>query len=612
VFERTKPDVERPSGEWLGTWQPVEPLAAGGSLVLWRVTGADGRAALLRLYPRFQRQDTWRRFKTAAAQRSRLDDHQRLATVTEVGAYGRPHVLLEDPVGEPLATRIEREPLSPAVALRVFDDVLAGLDALSHAGMPPVDLTPADVFVVGDRGLLLADSGMLVEVLRGRCLNPDHAAPERVRTIEAGMDLGVRRTLGLLSPWHAPRPTASTTTYAVASTLRAALEDPIGFNGDGPAELDPAIRRVLDRGLARSPWRRYRTPARLLAAFRRAVERGERLDPSGAPTDSTPAPDAKPKPSSPPPKLPPAVAATATERPARRIHPRAVAAIAVACVLAAGVAGALIGAAATAPDPPAPGTLAADGLSVSAPAGWAPADAASAPFDTGADALVASSGAAPGTGLVVTRVPGPLLASTRDAGPDPVELDDGRGAWLYSDVRVGTSVADVYRLETVAGPIAAACFAPAAAGRAPLAACARVVTTLRASDAQPLPLGGTPAARATLAGVLTTLERRRMDNRRALDDASRPKGQAAAAERVASSYARAASAAGAGLTVGPPGARDRLTAGLTSAGQAYAALADAARANDVDAYFDAAVQVADREVALRRAIAALAPAATDG
>jgi serine/threonine-protein kinase len=598
MFERTKSDVERPSGEWLGAWQPVEPLAAGGSLVLWRVTGADGGAALLRLYPRFQRQDTWRRFKTAAAQRSRLDDHQRLVTVTEVGAYGRPHVLLEDPVGEPLATRIEREPLSPAIALRVFDDVVAGLNALAHAGMPRVDLTPADVFVVGDRGLLLADTGMLVEVLRGRCLNPDHAAPQRVRTIEAGMDFGVRRTLGLLSPWHAPRPTASTTTYSVASALRAALTDPIGINGDGPAELDPAIRRVLDRGLARSRWRRYRTPARLVAAFRAAVE-------AEAQPEAPVVVPAAPKPSAAKPSR--ATASAVVEPPGRRIGARAAAAIVAACVVAAGVAGALIGMATTAPDPPARVALAADGLSVSAPAGWATADAATAPVDTGADALVASSAADPGAGLAITRSADPLLASTRGVEPDPVELGDGRGAWRYSDVRIGGSVADVYRLETTAGTIAAACFAPAAAGNPPLAACGRIVTSLQARGAQPLPLGGTPAARARLASVLTTLGRRRAEIRRALDGAGRPRQQAADADRIASSYARAAGAAGAGSAVGPPGARDRLAAELTSVGRAYAALADAARANDVDAYFAAARQVADREVALRGAIAQLTP-----
>lgn len=577
MFERTQPGIQRPASEWFGVWQPVEPLATAGSVALWRATREKGGSALLRLYPRFQRQDTWRRFRTVAARRASIARHPQLVAVDRVGSYGRPHLLLDDPVGEPLATRIEREALPPQVALRVFEDVAAGLDALTRAGVPPLELSPADVFVAGDRGLLLADVGTLGEVLRGRCLNVDHAAPERVAMAQRGDDGTLAQLLARLSPWHAPRPTTATMGYSFASVLQAALAGPAGQRS-GPPALPAAAQRVLDQTLAPRYRRRYRSPGRVVKALQKAL-----ASPSPAPVSSD----------------------AVLERPARGIGRRVVA-VAAACVLAAAVAGAVTGVATTAPDQPGPAALAGDGLSVRAPAGWTRVPAADAPFDAGPDALVVQPTSEPGVGLTATRSGRPLLTSVQGGDVTAVELRDG-DAWRYADARLGSNSMDVYVLGTVAGPIVAACHATPAARPAALEACSGVVSTLRVRGADALPLGGAPTDRAELADALAKLDRELARGRARLAAADGRPAQAAAAAGLARAYADAGRAAADDGAVGAPGRLARLITELGATGRAYSSLAAAARRGDAARYKAARTEIAAKERTSSDAIATLAP-----
>ncbi len=574
MFERTQPGVQRTSSDWFGVWQPVDPLATAGSVELWRATRESGGSALLRLYPRFQRQDTWRRFKTVAAQRAKIAGHSQLVAVDRVGSYGRPHLLLDDPVGEPLATRIEREPLSPTVALRVFEDVATALDALTRAGVPPLELSPADVFVAGDRGLLLADVGTLGEVLRGRCLNVDYAAPERIATAQRGGDGAVGQLLARLNPWRAPRPTTATMGYSFASVLQAALAGP-AEDGSGSAALPSRAQRVLDQTLAPRYRRRYGNPGRIMEALREALAAPE---PDPAPSD------------------------TVDERPSRKIGARAVA-LAAACVVAAAVGGAIAGMATTAPDPPSPAAIARDGISVQAPAGWKAVNPASAPFEAGKSALVVQPASNPGVGLTVTRSGQSLVASLQGHEAGAVALHGG-DAWRYRGVHVGNERMDAYLLNTVAGPIVAACHAPSLPA---LATCAGVVSSLRVRDAPAVPPGGAADERANLAGTLADLERRRTRGRERLAAAGSRPAQAAVAASLARAYAGAGDAAAEDGRVGVPGGQARLITELAATGRAYSSLAAAARGGNGGGYAAARKQIAARERAVANAIAALAP-----
>jgi hypothetical protein len=277
-------------------------------------------------------------------------------------------------------------------------------------------------------------------------------------------------------------------------------------------------------------------------------------------------------------------------------------------VLVAAAIGTAAGLATTAPDPPAAVTLTGAGLSVEAPRGWL-RGGAEGPSAIGTPALVAHPpGRSSATALVITRAATPLLAKLANATPEPVRLGD-HDAWRYRDVAVDAeSVADVYVLEDGDGPIVAACVGPSDVRASVRAGCSAALTTLRLHGGRTAALGGDAAARRELARVVKDLDRARTRERRALAAAATGRRQAAAADRLAAAYARAAEGAGRTGTVGAPGARPRLVDQLKETGRAYAALATAARATRRTAYAQAHERIVAHERALHEDIAVLASA----
>jgi hypothetical protein len=574
LFEQTDFGADEVQGEGrLAGWQLDAVLSSGGPVSLWRVSARDGAGALLRRYPHPERDETSQRFVAYVTWRAQMPDHPRLVGVTAADRTGLPHVLLEDPGGETLATRIEHGALEPDMALRIFGDVADALAALARADIRPVDLSPADVLVVEGRGMLLADVGIFGEAFGGRCPDLRHAAPERMATGRRGADGWIGLALARLGPRFAARPTSASLTYSFASVLEAALDGPApAGRSDADARVPNGFDPVLRRALAHRPRDRHRDPAAVVEELA-AAPRHE----------------------------PPRASAARPVAASRWSRGRQVAAIG-GCVLVAAVAGLAVGLASTPDDPPRPVTLASDGLSVEAPAGWARARASDAPFDAGADALVIRAASKAGGGLTVTRSGGALLASLPEAKQQAVRLG-GRGAWRYAGVPIGAGTGDVYLVETVAGPIVAACHGQGKGRRASLATCGAIVGTLRSRDGRALPLGGETDARAALAATLTALGGRRARARQALAGAGTRRGQAAAADRLAGAYARTGAAASRAGAVGPPGASARLVARLAAIRRSYAALAAAARAGRAARYRAVSVEVGERERALREDIA---------
>jgi len=284
-------------------------------------------------------------------------------------------------------------------------------------------------------------------------------------------------------------------------------------------------------------------------------------------------------------------------------------AILAAAVLAAAAIGTIAGTASTPPDPPAAVTLADAGLSVEAPRGWV-GGATDSPAALGTPALAAH---APGrssraTALIVTRAGASLLAQLAGAAPLPVRLGDN-DAWHYRDVALDAgSIADVYVLEDSDGPIVAACVGPSDGPASERGGCSAALTTLRLHAGRAAALGGDASARRALARIVEDLDRARAGERRALAVATTGRRQAAAADRLAAAYARAAAGALRSGTVGAPGELPRLVDRLKQTGQAYAALATAARATRRTAYAQARERVAADERSLETALAALAAA----
>src|SRR5215218_7084749 len=227
-------DAEQtPGEEGRSLWRHAQPLAGDGTVDLWRVTLEDGGSALLQIYPLISRPHARRRFVSAVERRAKLPEHPRVVSVAGVDVVGRSDVMLANAAGKPLSALLDRQPLSPEIATSVFRDVAEALSALERAGLPPVDLSAADVLVDGDRGLLI----------------------------------------GLAGSRRAVRPTAESMTYSFASVLRTALEGPSdeADPDEDRASAHPGLAHVFERALSDDPRRCYRTPAMVLDALEAAI-----------------------------------------------------------------------------------------------------------------------------------------------------------------------------------------------------------------------------------------------------------------------------------------------------------------------------------------------------
>jgi serine/threonine-protein kinase len=597
----TQPSGSAPSaaGSRVGTRRLRELLAVRGEAGLWLAEDDGGGEALLRLYPGLPTLAEWHKLALTARELLDVVD-ARLVPLKEIALDVWPCLTFACSNAEPLSRRIAREPMTPAAAVAMCADVTGALAALARAGMPPVDVGPADVVLVGEHARLLADVGLASGAQA--CVELDYLAPERAAAIARSGD-------GAAIARDAAPPTAASTTYALASIVTAAIHGPalagVGRDhatagaGDPPTALPARLEQALSRGLAPSPSERYETPAALVEALGDAI--GIRL----------PQPDAST------PHVPRATRAhggraTVARRRTRPGRRRARIALPIAAALAAAAIGTVVGSATTPPDAPAAVTLAGAGLSVEAPQGWLRARTGHVPPVLGAPAIVARSPAHPpgssAAALVISRTAAPLLAQLADDVPEAVRL--GRQeAWHYRGVALDAAgVADVYVVEYGDGSIVAACLGPSGASPLSRQRCAAALTTLRIHAGRAAALGGDAAARRGLAHVVDELDRARASERRALATAATARRQAAAADRLAAAYAHAADGARRAGTVGAPGALARLVARLQETGRTYAELATAARGTHRTAYTSARERVVAHEHALTEELAALGSA----
>jgi hypothetical protein len=583
------------TGHRFGTRRLRELLAVRGEAGLWLADDDDGGETLLRLYPSLPTVEGWHTLERAASLLVYVRD-PRLVPIEDVALDIWPRLSFACSGAEPLPRRIAREPMAPAAAVAMCADVAAALAALEHAGVPPVDISPADIVLVGEQARLLADVGLPGGQVAHTCVDLDHVAPERAAALADRA-----RGVGVVGP-VAAYPSAESMTYALASIVSSALHGPrlvgVGPEGTGPAPvtLPLPLERVVRRGLASSPSERYGTPAALVEALCDAIGAPLRRSGASAPrtTRARGAREARQ-----------ARAGRWTTAGRRRLP------IVIAAVLSlfAAVLGTVAGSATTAPGQPTAVTLAGAGISVDAPRGWLRAGVGEGLPAIGARALVAYPPGRPGaTALVVTRAASPLLARLADAVPVGVRLGD-HDAWRYPDVALDVErVADVYVLEDGDAPIVAACLAPSGTPPSARAACAAALTTLRLHAGHTAPLGGDTAARRELERVVAKLDRVRGRERRALAAAATGRRQAAAAAQLAAAYTRAAAGAGRVRTVGAPGDLSRLVDQLKETGRTYAALSTAARTRRRSAYAGARERVVAHERAVQKALTALAPA----
>ena len=165
----------------------------------------------------------------------------------------------------------------------------------------------------------------------------------------------------------------------------------------------------------------------------------------------------------------------------------------------------------------------------------------------------------------------------------------------------------LFAAPTSGGVLTLACLSPPREAAALRPLCDRVAQSLRLTRARALAPGPSARSQRQLNALVEALDGDRVEQRAQLASAQAPAQQAQWAERLASAYADAA-ATGAKQRVSPreAAAHARILAAIGAAGNAYARMADAARAANVSDYERARGKVARGEGRLRAALSAVA------
>ncbi len=127
-------------------------------------------------------------FKREAGALLAVPEHPNLAAFVTFDARSRPKPLLvmELVDGVDCQTLLGRRALDLPAALRVLDDVLAGLCAMHDAGVGHLDVKPSNVVVRPSGAAALVDFGLAGRHLRIGCATPAYASPEVWGVVDGG------------------------------------------------------------------------------------------------------------------------------------------------------------------------------------------------------------------------------------------------------------------------------------------------------------------------------------------------------------------------------------------------------------------------------------------
>ncbi len=225
------------------------------------------------------------RFEREARLLARVRD-EGIVQVFDIGhADEGPYYVAELIEGESLAERLRRGPLAVAEACSVAEQLCRALGAAHAQGVVHCDVKPANVLLTGDGRVKVGDFGV------ARLAESTSQAPSST----------VAGTPRYMSPEQARgRPTTpATDVYSAGIVLYEMLAGEPPFMHGSPVELGlrhlqddpqalpagvpPALRRVVDRALAKDPADRYRDGAEMAAALLAAERTGRGAAETAAP-----------------------------------------------------------------------------------------------------------------------------------------------------------------------------------------------------------------------------------------------------------------------------------------------------------------------------------------
>jgi serine/threonine-protein kinase len=257
----------------------AEKIGEGGMGVVWRATDTTlDREVAIKVLPEAFAGDPQRlgRFQREAKLLASLS-HARIASLYGLHqAEGVRFLSMELVPGEDLAQRLSRGPLEPERALRVALQVAEGLEAAHERGIIHRDLKPANIKLTGGGDVKILDFGLakvLQEPASGDDVDPSRSPTMTVAATHAGIVLG---TAAYMSPEQARGREVDrrTDVWAFGCVLYEMLTGRGVFHAATasdcmarilerepdwealPAATSPAVRRLLQRCLAKDPRQR--------------------------------------------------------------------------------------------------------------------------------------------------------------------------------------------------------------------------------------------------------------------------------------------------------------------------------------------------------------------
>ena len=294
--------------ERIGHYEILEEIGRGGMGVVYRAHEPSlNRTVAIKVLGEHLARDAEyvTRFEREAQAAAALN-HPNIVQVYAIGEEnGRHYFAMEYVDGVSVQELIRREGrLAPERAADIALQAAKGLAAAHDRGLIHRDIKPANLMVTRDGLVKIADFGL--------ALRPD----DQTRITSSGLLMG---TPGYLAPEQCLDRTvdARTDIYALGVTLFEMLTGKAPFTADSPAalirkivdgetpdpgalapDLDPALRKVVLRMMAKDPSERYQTCYQVaadLTAFLRAAGSGATaLPPTPPPPPGAPAPDAGP------------------------------------------------------------------------------------------------------------------------------------------------------------------------------------------------------------------------------------------------------------------------------------------------------------------------------
>jgi Tol biopolymer transport system component len=274
------------AGTKLDSYEVLGLLGAGGMGEVYRARDpALKREVAIKVLPPFVSRDPDRlqRFEQEAQAAAALE-HPNILAVHQFGAFnGSPYLVCELLAGESLRHALQRGPLPVRKAIDYGIQIARGLAAAHDHGITHRDLKPDNLFITKDGHIKILDFGLAK--LKQPQQESDGNAPTQTAGTNPGMIMG---TAGYMSPeqvrgQHVDHRTDIFAFGAIlyemltgrrafqrstsAETMTAILnDDPPAISQTG-TNIPPALQRVANRCLEKSPEQRFHSASDLAFAL---------------------------------------------------------------------------------------------------------------------------------------------------------------------------------------------------------------------------------------------------------------------------------------------------------------------------------------------------------